>query len=261
MARAPARRSSGSSVWDQYGLRPDRGVIALIAVYLVSWAVVRFGGASVQHFVALHLMLTPSRGIGPEPWQLITSGFVVDRLKSVLFFGVTLLFFGNTLERTLGAGGLWKVYVAGIFGGSLLLGLLGRLFWPDMPMAVTDAAGTAILVAYAIQMSSQQVMAFGAVEMGAGAIAWIWVGIAVVGAVADIFEGHWLEAVMELTQMLGGGLAGWLVITRGHVGRAGRGSGGGMRDTLDRFKMWRLRRRYKVISGGRNGDDDKRYLN
>ena len=258
MARAPARRSGGSSVWDQYGLRPDRGVIALIVVYLVSWAVVKFGGAAVQLFVAQHLLLTPSRAIGPEPWQLVTSGFVVDRLKSVLFFGVTLLFFGNTLERSLGAGGLWKVYLAGIFGGSLLLGLLGRLFWPDMPMAVTDAAGTAILVAYAIQMSSQQVMAFGAVQMGAGSIAWIWVGIAVVGALLDVAEGHWLEAVMELTQMLGGGLAGWLVVTRGRVGRAR--SGGGIGDTLDRFKMWRLRRRYKVISGGR-GNDDKRYLN
>lgn len=253
MARVPAR-SRGSSVWDQYGLRPDRGVISLLAAYLLSWAIVSFGGAGVQAFVGRHLLLTPRSAIGLEPWQLVTNGFVVDDLENVFFLAITLLFFGNQVERLLGAGKLWAVYVAGIFGGSLLWALLSRVFWPDLTVAVTTAAGTAILAAYAAQLSRQQVSAFGAVQMSGGAIAWIWIGIAVISALFRAAKGHWLSALMELVGMLGGGLAGYLMVRRGGLGL------GGVRDSLDRVKMWRLRRRYKVISGGRSGDD-KRYLN
>lgn len=254
MARAPARRG-GSSFIDQYGLRPDRGVIALLVVYLVSWALLRFGGQAIGDFFANHLALTPRRAIGVEPWQLITGGFIVARLSSILFLAVTLVFFGNALERALGAGGLWKIYLAGVFGGGLLLGLLGRVVAPDSIMFVAHGAGTAILVGYAVQMGRQQVMAFGSTPMRAGSMAWIWIGISVIGVLLDASElGAWMPALLQLTDMLGGGLAGWLVASRGAVGL------GGVRDTMDRVKMWRLRRRYKVIPGGRGGDD-KRYLN
>jgi hypothetical protein len=96
MARAPARRV-GTSFWDQYGLRPDRGVIVLIVVYFVSWAFLRFGGNAIGNFFAEHLALTPVRAIGLEPWQLVTGGFLVNRLSNVLFLGVTLIFFGNAI--------------------------------------------------------------------------------------------------------------------------------------------------------------------
>lgn len=254
MARVPVRRG-GSSLIDQYGLRPDRGVIALLVVYLVSWAFLRFGGPEVGAFFVRHIALTPRLAIGPEPWQLITSGFIVARLSSVLYLAVTLIFFGNALERDLGAGGLWKIYLAGIFGGSVLVGLVGRVVAPEEVMFVGEAAGTAILVAYAVQLGRQQ-MAFGSMPVSAGSIAWIWVGISVIRVLLDSAEEHdWLRGFLELTQMLGGGLAGWLVVTRGAIGS------GGVRDSMDRFKMWRLRRRYKVISGGRGRGDDKSYLN
>ncbi len=253
MARAPARRG-GPSIIDQYGLRPDRGVLSLLAVYLASWAIINFGGAGVQAFAAKHLLLTPRSAIGFEPWQLITNGFVVDELESVFFLSITLIFFGNQVERLLGAGKLWAVYIAGIFGGSLLWALLSRVFWPDLTVVVSTAAGTAILAAYAVQLSRQQVSAFGAVQMSGGAIAWIWIGIAVISALFRAAKGHWLSALMELVGMLGGGIAGYLMVRRGGF------SFGGVRDSMDRVKMWRLRRRYKVISGGRSGDD-KRYLN
>jgi membrane associated rhomboid family serine protease len=235
-------------------LTPQRGVITLLAVYLASWALINLGGEPVQAFVSRHLLLTPRHAIGLEPWQLVTNAFVIDDLESVFFLSITLIFFGNAVERLLGAGRLWKIYIAGIFGGSLLWALFARALWPDLTIAVTSAAGTAVLVAYAAQLSRQQVSLFGGAPVSGGMIAWIWIGIAVIGALFRVAKGHWLSALVDIVGMLGGGIAGWLMVRGGSLGL------GGIKDTLDRVKMWRLRRRYKVISGGRSSDD-KSYLN
>jgi hypothetical protein len=242
---------------DRYGLRPAGGAIGLLVAYTVGWALLKLGGPLVGEFISQHLALTPRRAIGPEPWQLITSGFFVDRLRMLLGLAVTLVFFGNMVEALLGARGLWKVWVAGIFGGALLVGLVWRMIMPDVALFVGEGAGTAVLVAYAVCMSGRRMLAFGAIEMGGGTIAWIWIGIQVVGALLDGIEVSWLGALQELTEMLGGGLAGWLVVRRGGMSFAG------VRSSFDRLRLWRLRRRYRVLDGGRaaSSTKDKRYLN
>lgn len=255
MARAPARR--GSSVIDQLNLRPSGGAIALLVVYVIGWALLRFGG-ELAEFIGAHLLLTPRRALWPELWQLVTSAFFLSRLREVLNIAVTLLFFGNTIEQLLGKRGLWTVWVVGAFGGGLMMALVGLALAPTMAFT-GGGEGTALLVVYALMLNNQRASLFGAVEMSAGSIAWIWIGIQALGAFFDMGEGHVGPAVIELAEMFGGGLAGW-ALTRFYFNRAVV-RGGGVGDALDRFKMWRLRRRYKVISGGRGGDDDKRYLN
>jgi membrane associated rhomboid family serine protease len=239
---------------DQFGLRPASGVIALLAVYFASWVLLRLGGPLVAGFIQAHLALTPARAIGPEPWQLVTAGFFAGTLKAIFYLAITLLFFGNTIEQLMGPRGLWKVWVAGVIGGGLALGLLGRAFWPDATTFVTAAPGTAILVAYAVRLSGQQVLLFGQVPMRAGSMAWIWVGISVVGALLDYEIGGPVLVIIELVEIAGGGLAGWLVARRGGVSLSGVGT------QLDKLKLWRMRRRYRVLDGGR-AKPDKRYLN
>lgn len=227
-----------------------------MVVYVLGWAVLRFGGP-LSDVVVGHLLLTPRRALWPEVWQLVTSAFFLGRLREVLNVAVTLLFFGNTIEQMLGKVGLWKVWLVGAFGGGVMVALLGLYLKPDATFP-SGGEGTALLVVYGL-MLNQRASLFGAYEMRAGSMAWIWIGIQAVGAIIDIGEGNALAGKLELAEMAGGGIAGW-VLARFFLSGASSRSGGGLGDTLDRFKMWRLRRRYKVISGGR-GNDDKRYLN
>jgi membrane associated rhomboid family serine protease len=249
MAQRPLRRSSQ---WDQWGLRPDRGVISLLVVLTLIYLVFKLGPAPIQQFFVEHLMLRPRLGLGVEPWQLVTSGFVEGGLRAVFATAITLIFFGNVVEQMLGARGLWKLFIAGTVGGGLFMALLGRLLAPDVQLFGAQSAGTAILVAYAVLMSGRDVMAFGVARMRGGTIAWIWIGIAVISCLADALDGNGLRAALEIAGLTGAGLAGWLVVGRGGVGL------GGLRGSFDRMRLWRLRRRYRVLSGGR---DDKRYLN
>jgi membrane associated rhomboid family serine protease len=245
-------------MFDQLGLRPDRGVIALLIVYMLGWAALHV--EPISSFVVQHLILVPRRAIGPEPWQLLTSEFFMIRLRMVLNVAVTLLFFGNTMEQLLGAKRLWIIWVVGAFGGSLAAALMGLVLAPNSPMPGAGA-GSALLVVYAVMLSGRQAMLFGATPVRVGVIAWFWIGIQALGAVVDMGEGQAVAGILELTEMAGGCLAGWWLA---HAFKGGRSAGGGVRDSLDRFKLWRLRRRYQVLDGGRKGGPDKkdkRYLN
>jgi len=242
-------------MFDQLGLRPDRGVIALLIVYLAGWGALHV--EPISSFVVQHFILVPRRAIGPEPWQLITSQFFLIRLRMVLGVAVTLLFFGNTMEQMLGAKRLWIVWLVGGFGGSLAAALVGLVLAPNSPMPGLGA-GSALLVVYAIMLSDRRGMLFGSTPVRVGAIAWFWLGIQALGAVVDMGEGNAVGGILELTEMAGGCLAGWWLA---HAFKGGRGASIGVRDSLDRFKLWRLRRRYQVLDGGRKGGKDKRYLN
>ena len=238
---------------EQYGLVPEGGVISLLAVLGAVWLLVRFGvlGGLVQHII-----LIPALAIGREPWQLVTSMFVNARLGEVLMAAVTLLFFGNAVERALGKAAVWKVFVVGGFGGALFGGLLGRVIAPDATLYGSFAGATAMLTAFAASSSRMRVSFFGAGEIRAATMAWSWLGISVVFELARIDEVGWKVVALGLVMLAGGALGGWLVGGRHHAG-GGVDVGG----AFDKLRMWRLKRRYRVLTGGRDSRDDKRYLN
>jgi membrane associated rhomboid family serine protease len=237
---------------EQYGLVPDRGVIGLIVALVVVSLVFYGGGAVVQQFFGEHLVLRPHDAIGWQPWQIVTYSFLDIQLKQILFTAITLLFFGNFVEQSLGARGFWKIFFAGAIGGGLVAGLLGRLIAPDTALLGSQGATTALLTAYAALMGNRRVNAYGLAMMNGALIAWIWVGISVVLIVADLFGPFWQTVLLQLFAVVGGGAAGWLVARRGGLDLGG---------SLDKMRMWRLKRRYRVLTGGRDSRDDKRWLN
>jgi cyanate permease len=87
--------------------------------------------------------------------------------------------------------------------------------------------------------------------MSARTMAWIFVGITAATYLFALSD-DWQQALLGLAAMSGAALAGWLVSRRGGMDLGG---------SLDRMRMWRLKRRYRVLTGGRDGRDDKRYLN
>jgi membrane associated rhomboid family serine protease len=249
-------RSTFRATMEQYGLVPDRGVISILVVLGVIWLLFRLLGGALGPLLA-HLVLFPARGIGPEPWQLLTNFFINLEGGQILMTAVTLLFFGNAVERTLGARGVWKTFIAGGIGGSIAAGLIGRLILPQAPILGSTGAATAMLTAFAACAGNYRVSLFGAGEMRPATMAWIWLGISVLFAVVQFIDGApWQQLVISLFLFAGAAAAGWFV-GGGRRRRGGIDLGG----SLDKLRLWRLRRRYRVLSGGRDSRDTEKYLN
>jgi membrane associated rhomboid family serine protease len=238
------------------GLKPDRGVIGAMVALTLIWLLFAVGGADVHAFYIQHLILRPRMAFGWEPWQLLTSGFVNVQLRDVFFVAVSLIFFGNPIEQQLGARTFWKVFIGGAIGGAIAASLLGRLIAPDAHMTGSQPAVTALLMAFGALWGGQQVRAYGVMQMSARTMAWIFVAITAATYVFALAD-DWRQALLGLAAMTGAALAGWLLTRRGGIDLGG---------SLDRMKMWRLKRRYRVLTGGRaagprDTPPDKRFLN
>ena len=241
---------------EQYGLVPDRGVISILVVLSAVWLVVRLAGPALGGILN-HLILVPARGIGPEPWQLVTNIFINPRLSDILMSAVTLLFFGNAVERSLGARGVWKTFILGGIGGSIAAALVGRLVAPSAVLVGSVGATTAMLTAFAASADNMRVSFFGAGDIRPATMAWIWLGISVLFALFQIEDVGWQRVVLSLFMLAGSAAAGWWVGSRGRRSRGGFD----VSASFDKLKLWRLRRRYKVLTGGRDSRDSKNYLN
>jgi hypothetical protein len=96
------------------------------------------------------------------------------------------------------------------------------------------------------------VRAYGVMQMSARTMAWIFVGITAATYLFALTD-DWRQALLGLAAMTGAALAGWLLTRRGGIDVGG---------SLDKMRMWRLKRRYKVLTGGRESTPpDKRWLN
>jgi membrane associated rhomboid family serine protease len=234
------------------GLKPDRGVIGAMVALTLIWLVFAVGGESIKLFYVQHLVLQPRLAFGWEPWQLVTSGFVNIQLRDVFFIAVSLIFFGNPIEQQLGGRTFWKVFIGGAIGGAIFAAGLGRLIAPNAHVTGSQPAVTALLMAFGALWGGQQVSAYGVMQMSARTMAWIFVGITAATYLFAIGD-DWQQAMLGLAGMTGAALAGWLLTRRGGVQLGG---------SLDKVRMWRLKRRYRVLSGGRDAHgSDKRWLN
>ncbi|HEY2747083.1 MAG TPA: rhomboid family intramembrane serine protease [Polyangia bacterium] len=234
-------------------LKPERGVMAAMIVLTAICLVINVGGAPIQ-LLAQHLVLRPRTALGWEPWQLVTNGFIEPDFIDLLLTFVMFIFFGNPLEQRLGTRAFWKVFVGGIIGGSLVAAVVGRIWAPDVPILGAQPAMTALLVAFGALWAGQQVSAYGVAQMSATTMTWIFVGINVLACVKAM-RADWHIGLLELSAVAGAGLAGWLLTRRGGIDIGGLGR------SFDRMKMWRLKRRYRVLTGGREGPPNKRWLN
>src|SRR5439155_8251789 len=140
-------------------------------VLTVICVIINFGGAAILPLLH-HLVLTPRRALGWEPWQLLTNAFIEPDFIDLLLTFVMLIFFGNPVEQRMGAGGFWKILVGGMIGGSLLAALVGRFIAPNSPMAGAQPAMTALLVGFGALWRGQQVRAYGVAQMSATTMTW-----------------------------------------------------------------------------------------
>ena len=211
-------------------------LVALVAAFAAMHV---FGHAQ---FVIEHLALTPRRALGREPWQLVSSAFVHLTFGSLLSSGIAVWLFGTPVEQRAGRAALFKLLIGATLLGSLAAAALGRLIAPNAVIAGAIGASTACIAAFGATYGRTPILLFGVQQMRASTTAYIFLGIT--GAMF-LLDGQWLG----LAAAAGGAAWG----TWGDVLRLTRA-----RIAWDKLRLWRLRRRYRVIPGGRDG---KRYLN
>lgn len=241
----------GPSQWQTMGLKPERGVITVLIALTLIWLVFAVGGREIQLFYLQHLILRPRAAFGWEPWQLLTSGFINVQLRDVFFVAVSLIFFGNPIEQQLGEKTFWKVFIGGAIGGAIFAAALGRLIAPEAHVTGSQPAVTALLMAFGALWGGQQVRAYGVMQMSARTMAWIFVAITAATYLFALTD-DWQQALLGLAAMTGAALAGWLLTRRGGIDLGG---------SFDKMRMWRLKRRYRVLTGGRDSPPNKRWLN
>lgn len=221
------------------GLRPSPGVIGVLVVLAAACAA--FVLAGHPRFVVEHFALRPRLALGREPWQLLTSALVHVNLSALLSSAIGIWLFGTPVEQRGGRGYLFRLLVGASVCGALASAALGRLIAPDALVAGAGPAAMACIAGFGTIYGRTPLMLFGMQPIKASTCALIFLGIS---GVMYVVDADWLGLV--------GGAAG------AAFGAYGAGSFGRLIAAFDRVRLWRVRRRYRVLSGGR---DTKRYLN
>jgi membrane associated rhomboid family serine protease len=218
-------------------LRPSPGVVAVLVTLVVAFAALHLAGQ--PRFVIEHLALTPRRALGPEPWQLFTSALVHLSFGQLLSSGIAIWFFGTPVEQRAGRGHLFKLLVGATLAGSLAAALVGRILSPNAMIFGAIGASSGCIAAFGAVYGKTPFLLFGMQEMRASTTAYIFLGIT--GAMY-LLDGQWLGFAAAAGGAAWGFWGDNLRMTR-------------VRIAWDKLRLWRLRRRYRVIQGG------KRYLN
>src|SRR5262245_6919185 len=226
----------GSAGRSQFRL--EHGMLSLIlastAVSLAGWLVPA---------LLPHLVLTAERALKHfELWQPLTALFVHVSLGSFVFDMLFLWLMGSFVERALGRRESIVLFVAtGVAGYFATAAVALSLGFARRPFFGADPAMFALMLAPAFIYGRQQVLLFGAMPARADVISWI-------------FCGAWLAAALFLKQDFAGaagdliaGSATWILVRHGPR-RAGTAA---LATNLARARLWWLRRRYKVLEGGK----------
>lgn len=215
------------------GWRPTPGSVALVgvAVFVFFVLVVVLGA---PRWVGA-LLLVPEKALGPQPWRLLTAAFIHPDVRSLLFNGIGLWFFGSLIEDQIGRSRMFLTFFAGALSGSLVAALIGRFIAPGLPVLAYSFGTTGLLGAVALLNWSTPLRVFGAPPVRGRVVALVLIGLATVPLFIH-------SAWEELGGTLGALGLGAVTVSAAAVDRARR--------RWERLRFWRIRRRYKVIPGG-----------
>ena len=228
----PSKRSARS------GGRSTRAVAILAAALVLSSFAFSAGPGAA--FARAYLVLTPDR-LFTQPWTLLTTAWVQPGLGALVASVLALWFFGGPVAAERGTRHFLIVIALGQAIGSLAAAGLGVAIAPRAAIPGAQAAALAATAEFGAMAGGRIIAVFG-YAMRASVCALLYLALTVL----------FLLIALDLT-----GLAG-AVVGAGVGALAGAPAGMlSLRDARQRFRRWRIRRRYRVIPGGR---DASRYV-
>ena len=193
-------------------------------------------------WVREHLALIPERALGREPWQLVTSGLIHLGGMRLISSAVGIWVFATAVEQATTRSRMLVLFAAAQIVGAIATAAAGRLLAPSIILDGCTPGVFGLVAAFGVLYSRVPIHLFGLIQMRGRSMALLVLGLSYF---TGLLNREWVS-------LLGGaaGIAvGWALVSR---------VGGRMTTSWERFRLWRLRRRYKVISGGR---DTKRFIN
>jgi membrane associated rhomboid family serine protease len=214
----------------------------ILVVLVVTWVVQVIAERWMSlPWIGETLALTPGQVISDgRVWQLLSYMWLhsTASFTHILFNGLFLWMFGGTLEQRWGGRGFLKFYLLSGLGAGLVVLLVGWIFYPDTPVLGASGAIYGLVVAWAITEPNRLVYLFGVFPMRGKYFALI----PIVFALADfLVQGEGTSHAAHL-----GGLATGALLVTGwwKPQKAWR-----------QFRLFYLRRKLKVIDGGRGGEE------
>jgi membrane associated rhomboid family serine protease len=212
------------------------GVSSVFAVWL-------FGGPQMREFFARELVLT-ARGAIEERrlWQLLVAPLINVNGITLLFDGLMLWLFVPALERWWGTQRFLKFFAATSFTAAVASALVGLMTHPDLPASGVSPFIYASIAAFGVLYAEQQVALFGVIQMKGKSLA---IGMTVVIVLVTVLDRNWVRGSGTLAAMA----LAWLIT-----------SGFAPNLMMLKLRRWWLKRRYKVLDGGK-GKDKQKYIN
>jgi len=205
-----------------------RGVIALAIFFFVTW----FVGAifpSVRGFIQAHLALdAPAIVDGLQLWTLLTYGAFHQTFFEVFFAVFALWVFGAELESRWSAVRWWGMQLCAVALGGVLVFLVELAIGSDMIVTGYHGAIMSLITAYCIYHWRSPLYFFFFAMTGRTMLLF-FAGLSIV---LGLVGGYWPVVPID-----GAGiLVGYLAAKRLNL-----------RDLRTRFRLWRARRKLKVV--------------
>ncbi len=195
-----------------------------------------------QSLFLQHLALGPNVFSG-ELWQPVTAVFVhagPQAVISFIFNIIGLWWLGASVERAVGTRGFLQIFFISAVLANVTIAVVARGLGAGFFSAGFSLGVLALLVAFGRQYGSTQAQILGGLFLQARHLAYIFVAWALI---ADLVRG-------DLSQVAGDVVA---------VGLGFVLASGGLGPLWDQIRLRRLRRRYRVMEGGRS--DKRQYMN
>jgi rhomboid family protein len=211
-------------------------LIANTAVFFLQTIV----GANLDYELSRYFGLVPQRVIGNlYLWQLFTYQFLHGGIFHILFNMLAVWMFGCDLERRWGSNFFLRYYFVSVVGG----GILNTIFAPgQMGPSIGASAGVyGILLAYGLIYPNRIVYFYFLIPIK------IKYFVMIIGAIAlysAMQSGH--SGIAHLAHL--GGMAFGYIYLRGF------NPWDRFKDYLDRRRLDRLKRRFKIVPGGKDDD-------
>jgi membrane associated rhomboid family serine protease len=212
-------------------------LIANVVVFIVQTII----GVGLDYRLSLLFGLVPQSVINDfYVWQLFTYQFLHGGLFHILFNMLAVWMFGCDLERRWGSTFFLKYYFVAVIGG----GILNVLFLPGQlgPSIGASAGVYGILLAYGLIFPNRIVYFYFLFPIKMKHFVWIIGAIALYSSIASGESG-----IAHLAH-LGGMVFGYLYLRGGNPWDR-------FKDYLDRRRLSRLKRRFHIVSGGKDDDD------